>query len=391
MGMPPAGAKRKHDPTIPAHIDQSRLPAGLYWDRTGKGRWRARVYKDGRWALETVAGAQARLSDLHAIMEQGRDAGPAHGSVAWMLAAFHGSEKFKSLAAATRRDYAICRKHVEGYKTRSGVLLATLDARRLTPANIYAVHDRFVRAGHPAKANHVLRYLRRVYSWARVPLGIKDNPAKGVEAAPERRRNGMPAADVFARVLAFARDRAARTAHTAGSVAPYLPAIMEVAYGLRLRGIEAVTLTDANATEAGIVSNRRKGSNDNVTTWTPRLRAAWDEAAELRRIAMERNRRPVQLRPEDRPLFVSEDGYPLSRSGLTNAFRRLMKAATLPEDQGGVITPDQRFTLHGLKHRGVTDTKGTKADKQDASGHRTRAMVDHYDHELPVVKPAGEG
>jgi hypothetical protein len=34
-----------------------------------------------------------------------------------------------------------------------------------------------------------------------------------------------------------------------------------------------------------------------------------------------------------------------------------------------VITEEQRFTPHGLKHRGVTDTKGTKADKRQASGH----------------------
>lgn len=41
-----------------------------------------------------------------------------------------------------------------------------------------------------------------------------------------------------------------------------------------------------------------------------------------------------------------------------------------------VIAREQRFTLHGLKHRGITDTKGKKADKKEASGHKSEAMID---------------
>lgn len=45
-----------------------------------------------------------------------------------------------------------------------------------------------------------------------------------------------------------------------------------------------------------------------------------------------------------------------------------------------------RFGLHSLKHRGVTDTKG---DKKAASGHKTDAMMDVYDHSLPTVPQSG--
>lgn len=61
-----------------------------------------------------------------------------------------------------------------------------------------------------------------------------------------------------------------------------------------------------------------------------------------------------------------------------------MRAAT----EAQVITPEQRFTLHGLKHRGVTDTQGSRRRKQLASGHRTDAMVRLYDHDVPVVATA---
>lgn len=38
--------------------------------------------------------------------------------------------------------------------------------------------------------------------------------------------------------------------------------------------------------------------------------------------------------------------------------------------------------LLGLKHRGAIDTKG---DKKKASGNKTDAMLNIYNHSLPVV------
>nr|WP_275129279.1 hypothetical protein [Steroidobacter cummioxidans] len=67
--------------------------------------------------------------------------------------------------------------------------------------------------------------------------------------------------------------------------------------------------------------------------------------------------------------------------------RQLLHAAMDAE----VIAREQRFTLHGLKHRGITDTKGKKADKKEASGHKSEAMLDRYDHEVAIVEPARPG
>lgn len=84
---------------------------------------------------------------------------------------------------------------------------------------------------------------------------------------------------------------------------------------------------------------------------------------------------------------MTESGTPLTKDGLDNAWQDLITAAIEAE----VITREQRFTLHGLKHRGITDTKGKKADKKEASGHKTDAMLDLYDHEVAVVEPARAG
>jgi hypothetical protein len=50
-----------------------------------------------------------------------------------------------------------------------------------------------------------------------------------------------------------------------------------------------------------------------------------------------------------------------------------------------IITQEQRFTLHPVKRRGVTDTKGNRSDKQTASGHKDEKMLDIYDMELSEV------
>ena len=47
-----------------------------------------------------------------------------------------------------------------------------------------------------------------------------------------------------------------------------------------------------------------------------------------------------------------------------------------------VMTEEERFSLHGLKHLGITASE----DKR-SGGHRTEAMRQHYDHELPVFDP----
>ena len=162
---------------------------------------------------------------------------------------------------------------------------------------------------------------------------------------------------------------------------------MEIAYLCRMRGIEVVRLTDAHASDVGIRVRRVKGSNDNVVRWTPRVRAAWDSAVSVRAsiLGRESNRsRPIPIRPQDRYLFITQSGTPLSKAGLDNAFQDLMRAAI----EAGVITEQDRFNLHGLKHRGITDTAGDKGTKRTASGHKTDSALEEYDHEVPTVEPA---
>ncbi len=56
-----------------------------------------------------------------------------------------------------------------------------------------------------------------------------------------------------------------------------------------------------------------------------------------------------------------------------------------------MITAATHFGLHATKHRGVTDTPGTRREKQDAAGHKTASQTDVYNHEPDAYGPAGTG
>ncbi|MEG0246186.1 MAG: integrase, partial [Pseudomonas sp.] len=55
-----------------------------------------------------------------------------------------------------------------------------------------------------------------------------------------------------------------------------------------------------------------------------------------------------------------------------------------------IITAEQRFGMHDFKRRGITDTVGNRADKQEASGHRDESMMDIYDLSVPLVNPSAD-
>jgi len=396
------GRKRKHNPDIPKHIDQAKIPAGIYWEPGTPGYWYAFDRgEDGKPKRVKVAKATAYLSDLHAVAEA-REGRATKGTVAAVMEAFERSTRWRELSQASRDDYTLHARLVRDWKGRDGLTFGQRVVDRLSQPAIHALVEAIAKGkpesapgagdgvkGRPSTANHALRYLRRLFAWGIVAGECKTNPASGVPEVKERKRNTMPARDVLAKMIAFARVAGARPRRTKGAVPPYLAPIIEIAYLCRLRSAEAVALTDWHARTKGVIVQRVKGSNGNLTLWNDRLRAAWDEAravraALLKRLADKGRARPTPIRPEDRFLFLSESGEPLSTGALKQAVADL-RAAAIAE---GIIPPGTLFSMHGLKHRGVTDTRGNKGDKRDASGHRQDATLAVYDHELPVVAPA---
>lgn len=386
------GRKRKFNSAIPAHIDQDALPQGIYW---ADNRWYLLEPhpEGGRPRKRTVAGATARLSELHAAVEVARG-GDLRGSLDYLCKQFKKSSEYLEKSSDTKRDYDWCADTACDYILSDGSRLGAVMVARLTVPAIQRLVEALgagreatarqpALSPRPSKANHVLRYLRRLFGWG-IRFGLcQHNPGKGVKAMREVGNDKMPTPQAFATMLDYLKARGRLKAHTRGSVSPYLYYVLVLAYNLRLRKIEVTELTDAHELPEGVLCSRRKGSRDTVTLWNAELREAWDWLVEYRRKTMAAHKRPIRLKPEQRKLLVSQSGTPLTRSALDSAWQRAITKAL----QEKIINETDRFSLHGLKHRGVTDTKGNIADKQDAAGHVERKMTQRYDHDLPMVAP----
>lgn len=372
--------KRKHNPHIPNHIDQAALPAAIYFDQRNAGVWYTLHYDEtGKQRRRNVAPADVTLAELHKIMEQ--TSGADRGTLRYLCDQFHLSDRYKRLASKTHDDYCYSRDVLLDIPTRLGKPLGDLLVKKFTAALVQRIVDRLADEGTPSKAAHALRYLRRVLQWGRNRGFLESNPAQGIEAPVERKRRRLPGHqvmdDLVDRALAF--GRLAR--NEKGGCPEYLSYVMEISYLCRLRGIETITLTDAHELPEGIMTNRRKGSRDNIVRWTPRLRAAWEGAKAYRAKVWSQKATVIPIRADRRYLIVASHGGQLRKSSLDTAWQRFILSAIAD----GTITAEERFGMHDLKRRGITDTVGTRADKQEASGHRDGAMMDVYDLSLPLV------
>jgi len=362
----------------------SKLPAGCYWDRSGRGHWYT-TYLDAnsKQRRKKIAGPDATLSDLHRAMEE-RD-GIYRDSLAWLAEQFEKSPQFAGVSKAMQKDYRYCRMAVCDYPTRKpGVTIGSVPRGDFTPPLVQKLVDGLAIARGPTAAKHCHGYLKRIFNWGIARGYCTDNPCKAIEMPKERKRRRLPDKLVVSRLVAFAQERGELSPHTEGSCPHYIWIVLQVARLCRLRGIEVLTITDAQLLDEGLLCLRTKGSAANVTRWNPDLRTAVEAAQE------HRNRlwkgRPTQIDPKKRVLIVNTIGDTIKPYAWQNTWKRFMDMAV----REGVIEEAERFGLHDMKRRGVTDTRGTKAEKMEASGHSSLQILKVYDMSVPVVDAAGE-
>ena len=321
------------------------------------------------------------MSELHALVEQNQ--GISRYTLRKAAEEFHKDMDFVELSEATKRDYNICKDIALSLPTKLDTPLGDLAGEHWSPALVERTKKKIAQECGKSMANHVLRWLRRTFRWAKKndhwPYNI---PTVGVDAFTETPRTRCPDNKTYKALIKYGKKCGKSPTSSKVSCPPYLWPVLEIAYQCRLQMIEVLTLTEENASSEGLQANRRKGSNDTLVLWSPRLSKAWNAALQQRATILEKN----EIAPKDIPkeVFLTRAGKPLQRSSFDSSYQRFIKRAIEEE----VISAEDRFSPHDLKRKGITDMPGTLADKQQASGHKSMKMVADYDQSVAAVKPA---
>ena len=378
------GRRRQINPDIPAHIEQGKLPDYCYWDKQKSHWYTIQRHPDRKPTRHRIAGKSATLGDLHKIMEEISDV--ERDTFKWLSGLYKESAKFTVLANKTQKNYEGSEKILVNHPTKLNKPLGTIPLHLWDNPLVQKLIDKITTEHGPAAANHCLVHIRIVFNWGKNRGHCKYNPGEDIDRAKERKLRRLPSKQTLNRLIMLAQERGGFLSHKKGSCTPYLWPALVIGYECRLRGIETNSLTDAHLLDEGLLCERTKGSRTNITTWNDNLRQAVSHLQKRRSEIWGRKKRPAPINSRDRYLFVNETGGPLAKSSLDSAFTRFMQMAI----NEGVITEEQRFGLHDLKRRGTTDTKGTRADKQEATGHKSASMMEIYDYSIPVVKPVSE-
>jgi integrase len=193
--------------------------------------------------------------------------------------------------------------------------------------------------------NREVAALSAAWNWClRRDIVTTPNPCSGAEKVKEHHRTRYVTDSEYGAVYNLAPD--------------YIKVAMELAYLCRMRRIEVLDVRCKDVEEGGLNTRRVKGSDDALTLWSPRLKAAVDLGLK------------GKIRVPDM-LVVTYRNTTIRGDTFSKRFHALVS-------ESGV----ESFTFHDLKAKGVSDFDG---DKKAASGHRSEAMVSIYDRKRKSV------
>lgn len=268
-----------------------------------------------------------------------------HDTFRGLSGLYQKSPQFAALSSTTRRDYAGAHRRICAMALADGRLLGDLPLATWTPPLVQRWQDRRGEKA-PVTCNREKSYMARVFAWGLARGHVATNPVRGIQRLREHASTRyVTDAEYLERLQA-----------AASSGTPYLVPVMELAYLLRARLAEVLDFQRGrDLLDEGIHLRRRKGSKDSIVAWTPRLRDAVAAAKAL------------HGKVASRYLIAGKDGGRMHESTVQTAWSK----RRLPWPPGS-----EPFTIHALKAKGVTDTRG---DKLAASGHRDPRMLAIYD------------
>lgn len=264
-------------------------------------------------------------------------------TLSWLFNQYFKSTRYTKLADATRRNYRIHADSITASPLKNGQVFGQVDLAAITPTTIAKYRDKW-ETDKPVAVIREMQFMSAVFSWGVEQGSIALNPAKGVRKPSATARDRYVSQDEM-------------TAVQNAVAKPYLAVAMEIAYLCRARASEVLALQRQGdikrkipgIVEEGIYIKRTKGSDSEITLWTPRLREATEKAKILHRDVISPH------------LIYDEKGSAITYRALRSAFVRALKKSKM-----------EKFTFHDLKAAGISD------HKNQAGGHRSARMRDTY-------------
>ena len=281
-------------------------------------------------------------------------------TVGTLLDNFMTSDRFRELASNTQKDYRQCEKKLQ----------AVFGAAAPEVVTAPIVRQFMDRRGQTSKtrANREKALLSSAWSW---------NYERGITAMPNPCEKVKPFKEA-------ARDRYVTDEEYEAvfNLAPlHIQIAMEIAYlcaarqgdvlDLR-RGRKDQTQPEPGQTavilKQGIYIRQGKTGVRQIKLWTPRLLAAVKAADQ------------ISSTISSMYLIHNRQGQRYTPSGFRTAWHRTLKAWL---GQDATSAHPGWYTYHDLKAKGISDYE--QGDKQEFSGHLTRAQMERYNRRISEV------
>ena len=328
------------DNWLPSRVYRGRS-AYEYRPRSGENIRLIALPKDG---LET----ESIKADVWAAYTKAKSAPVQADDMNMLMDEYHKGAQFRQLSPNTQRDY-------EQYSKRIRRVFGHMIPSDIKPPHIRQFMDAMAAKEIIVQANRHHSYLSVIFSWGIERAWCTENPAKQVRKFRETPRDRYIEDWEYDLVLGIARQ----------SSYPYLAPMMELAYLCRARSIEVLAFTEANISDEGIFLNRKKGSDNEITAWSDRLRKAVADARALFPNA------PASIQ---RPLIHDKTGHHIRRESFKTAWGRVMTIAL----KSGL---KERFTFHDIKAKAITD------HSKHFGGHKTKKMTAVYNRKPDIIEP----
>lgn len=321
-----------------------------------RNRWIWRPYLGkGKFGKDILLAAQDASADE--VAEVYLRAKKQTHSLSWVVNEYMASEQLKNLKLRTQQDYSGYAKKILFMPMNNGSIFGDLHISAFEGDAGQKIMTRYMdkRTASPVAANREMQFLKAVFAWGVNRLdGVKQNPCVGVKLYKETARDKLVSEQEYN--IAYEAAISMRT--------PIFAVAMEMAYLCGARRDEIFSITLKDITESGIMLRRSKGSRDELTLWSSRLREAVNLAKTINKTA------PRQI--SGALLLHDKNGEKYKKDTLDSAWQRVVaKAKKLAEGKG---IPFEHFTFHDIKARAATE----RDKRGNDVGHKSEKMKAVY-------------